>query len=49
MPTVSLLSDAKGGPASAEATDDFVAKPIEEIEELFHYKQYQSVIEECER
>lgn len=29
--------------------EDFAAKPIEEIEELFHQKQYQIVIEECER
>ena len=29
--------------------DDFVARPIEEIEELFRQKQYQAVIDECER
>ena len=36
-------------PASTETVENFVAKPIEEIEELFHQKQYQIVIEECER
>ena len=40
---------AESGPASTEITENFVAKPIEEIEELFHRKQYQIVIEECER
>ena len=39
----------KAAPASTETTENFVAKPIEEIEELFHQKQYQVVIEECER
>ena len=41
--------DTQGSPASAEQKENFVAKPIEEIEELFHQKQYQIVIEECER
>ena len=31
------------------AEDDFVARPIEEIEELFRQQQYQTVIEECKR
>ena len=47
--TVSPRSDTEGSPASAEEKENFVAKPIEEIEELFHQKQYQIVIEECER
>lgn len=47
--TVSLRPDVEGGPASTETAENFVAKPIEEIEELFHQKQYQLVIEECER
>ncbi len=38
-----------GGPASVETIEDFVARPLEEIEELFRQKQYQIVIEECER
>ena len=42
-------SRPENGPASTETTENFVAKPIEEIEELFHQKQYQVVIEECER
>ena len=42
-------ADAESGPASTETAENFVAKPIEEIEELFHQKQYQIVIEECER
>lgn len=42
-------SSEESGPASTETTENFVAKPIEEIEELFHQKQYQVVIEECER
>ena len=46
--TIPSTSGAEGGPASTEV-EDFVAKPIEEIEELFHQKQYQIVIEECER
>ena len=46
--TIPSASGAEGGPASTEV-EDFVAKPIEEIEELFHQKQYQIVIEECER
>lgn len=37
------------GPASTETTENFVARSLEEIEELFHQKQYQIVIEECER
>ena len=41
--------DTEGSPASAEEKESFVAKPIAEIEELFHQKQYQIVIEECER
>ena len=41
--------DTEGSPASAEEKENFVARPIEEIEELFHQKQYQIVIEECER
>ena len=47
--TIPLPSDTEGGPASAEVIEDFVAEPIEDIEELFHQKQYQIVIEECER
>ncbi len=47
--TIAPLPNAEGGPASAEAVENFVAKPIEEIEELFHQKQYHIVIEECER
>ncbi len=47
--TISPPPGAAGGPASAEEEEDFVAKPIEEIEKLFHQKQYQIVIEECER
>ena len=47
--TIPPSSGAEGGPASAEVEENFVAKPIEEIEELFHQKQYQIVIEECER
>ena len=47
--TIPPSSGAAGGPASAETEEDFVARPIEEIEELFHQKQYQIVIEECER
>ena len=47
--TIPLPSDAEGGPASAAVIENFVAKPIEEIEELFQQKQYQIVIEECER
>ena len=47
--TITPLPDTEGGPASVEAVENFVAKPIEEIEELFHQKQYQVVIEECER
>ena len=35
--------------AQSHGDDDFVAKPIEEIEELFRQKQYQIMIEECER
>ena len=46
--TIPSASGAEGGPASTEV-EDFVAKPIEEIEELFHQKQYQIVIEECKR
>ena len=46
--TIPSSSGTEGGPASAEM-EDFVAKPIEEIEELFRQKQYQIVIEECER
>ena len=46
--TIPSASGAEGGPASTEV-EDFVAKPIEEIEELFHQKQYQIVIKECER
>ena len=42
-------SSAESGPTSTETTENFVAKPIEGIEELFHQKQYQIVIEECER
>ena len=42
-------SDTEGSPASAEEKESFVASPIEEIEELFHQKQYQIVIKECER
>ena len=42
-------SDTEGSPASAEEKESFVARPIEEIEALFHQKQYQIVIEECER
>lgn len=42
-------SRPENGPASTETTENFVAKPIEEIEELFHQKQYQVVIRECER
>ena len=41
--------DTEGSHAPAQGKDNFVAKPIEEIEELFHQKQYQIVIEECER
>ena len=44
-----FLSDTEGSPASAEEKESFVARPIEEIEELFHQEQYQIVIEECER
>ena len=47
--TVTPLPDAEGGPASTETTENFVARSLEEIEELFHQKQYQIVIEECER
>ena len=47
--TIPSPPDAESGPASAEVEEDFVAKPIEEIEELFRQKQYQIVIEECER
>lgn len=47
--TIPPPPDAESGPASAEVEEDFVAKPIEEIEELFRQKQYQIVIEECER
>ncbi len=47
--TIPPPPDAESGPASAEVKEDFVAKPIEEIEELFRQKQYQIVIEECER
>ena len=47
--TIPPPPDAESGPASAEIEEDFVAKPIEEIEELFRQKQYQIVIEECER
>ena len=47
--TIPPSSDAESGPASTETAENFVAKPIEEIEELFHQKQYQIVIEECER
>ena len=46
--TIPSTSGAEGGPASTEV-EDFVAKPVEEIEELFHQKQYQIVIKECER
>ncbi len=46
--TIPSASGTEGGPASTEV-EDFVAKPIEEIEELFHQKQYQIVIEECKR
>ena len=46
--TIPSASGAEGGPASTEV-EGFVAKPIEEIEELFHQKQYQIVIKECER
>ena len=42
-------SRPENGPASTETTENFIAKPIEEIEELFHQKQYQVVIKECER
>lgn len=41
--------DTEGSPTSAEEKEAFVARPIEEIEELFRQKQYQIVIEECER
>ena len=47
--TIPPPPDTAGGPASTETVENFVAKPIEEIEELFHQKQYQIVIEECER
>ena len=47
--TIPAPSGAEGSPASAEEKESFVARPIEEIEELFHQKQYQIVIEECER
>jgi tetratricopeptide (TPR) repeat protein len=47
--TIPPPPDAESCPASAEVEEDFVAKPIEEIEELFRQKQYQIVIEECER
>ena len=47
--TIPSPPDAESGPASAEVEEDFVAKPIEEIEELFRQKQYQIVIGECER
>ena len=47
--TIPPPPDAESGPASAEVEEDFVAKPIEEIEELFRQKQYQIVIGECER
>ena len=47
--TIPAPSGAEGSPASAEEKESFVARPIEEIEELFHQKQYQVVIEECER
>ncbi len=39
----------ENSPASTETTENFIAKPIEEIEALFHQKQYQVVIRECER
>lgn len=42
-------SRPENGPAATETTEDFIAKPIEEIEELFYQKQYQVVIRECER
>ncbi len=35
--------------AQDEVQDDFAARPIEELEELFQQKQYQIVIDECER
>lgn len=47
--TISPSPAAEGRPTSTETAENFVAKPIEEIEELFHQKQYQIVIEECER
>lgn len=47
--TISPLPDTESGPVSAETDEKFVAKPIEEIEELFHQKQFQIVIEECQR
>ena len=47
--TLSPSPAAAGGPTSTETADNFVAKPIEEIEKLFHQKQYQIVIKECKR
>ena len=44
--TSPVPSNAEGGPASAEVIETFVAKPIEEIEELFHQKQYHILIED---
>ena len=44
--TISPSPDTEGSPASAEATDDFVARPIEKIEKLFHQKQYHLLIED---
>ena len=41
--------DTESGPAATETDENFVAKPIEEVEELFHQKQDQIVIEEGQR
>ena len=38
--------DTGGSPASAEGKESFVAKPIEEIDQLFHQKQYHILIED---
>ena len=37
--------DTEGSPASAAEKENFVARPIEEIEELFHQKQCHILIE----
>ena len=47
--TIFPYPNVESDPASTETDENFVAKPIEEIEELFHQKRYQIVIEECER